>query len=139
MNLLLLLILIPVVALLISVFVNAEKVKSVILLCAIAELILCFELLREFMMERAAGNNSPYLFEIVYPWFKTWNINFHAGVDGISVSMLLLTALVTVAAILVSWKMEDKPREFFMMLMLLTLGAIGFFISMDLIMAFFFL
>ncbi len=139
MNLLVLLIIIPVVALAISVFVHAEKVKSVILFGAIVELILCFELLREFMVERAAGNNSPYLFEIVYPWFKTWNINFHAGVDGISVSMLLLTSLVTVSAILVSWKIDNKPREFFMMLMLLTVGAIGFFISMDLIMAFFFL
>jgi len=139
MNLLVLLILVPVVALLLSVFITAEKVKNVILLGAVAELILCFELLREFMLERAAGNNAPYLFEIVYPWFKTWNINFHAGVDGISVSMLLLTSLVTVAAILVSWKVDEKPREFFMMLMLLTAGAIGFFISMDLIMAFFFL
>ncbi len=139
MNILFLLILIPVITLFISVFINSEKVKQIILGGAIAELILCFELLREFMTERAAGNNSPYLFEIVYPWFKTWNINFHAGVDGISVSMLLLTSLVTVAAILVSWKIDDKPREFFMMLMLLTLGAVGFFISMDLIMAFFFL
>ena len=139
MNILIILLLIPVLTLFLTLFTDGRRVKNTVLYGAIAELIGCFELLREFLIARAAGNNSPFLFEVVYPWFKTWNINFHAGVDGISISMLLLTTLVTVAAILVSWKVDEKPREFFMMLTILSLGAIGFFVSMDLIMAFFFL
>ncbi|MEI7803076.1 MAG: NADH-quinone oxidoreductase subunit M, partial [Bacteroidota bacterium] len=139
MNILIILLLLPVITLFATLFTDGRRVKNVVLYGAIAELLGSFELLREFIIERAAGNNSPFLFEVMFPWFKTWNINFHAGVDSISISMLLLTTLVTVAAILVSWKVDEKPREFFMMLTILSLGAIGFFVSMDLIMAFFFL
>src|SRR6185295_2785281 len=61
------------------------------------------------------------------------------GVDGISVAMILLTAFVVVSGILVSWKMEMMSKEFFFLLILLSAGAYGFFISLDLFTMFFFL
>ena len=70
---------------------------------------------------------------------RHWNINFHLGVDGISVAMILLTAFVVIAGVLVSWKMEKMNKEFFFLLILLSLGAYGFFISLDLFTLFFFL
>src|SRR5207253_5134710 len=61
------------------------------------------------------------------------------GVDGISVSMILLTAFVVLAGVLVSWRIETLSKEFFFLLLLLSAGAYGFFISLDLFTLFFFL
>jgi NADH-quinone oxidoreductase subunit M len=60
-------------------------------------------------------------------------------VDGISIAMILLTAFVVLAGILVSWTMESMPGEFFFLLLFLSVGAYGFFISLDLFTLFFFL
>jgi NADH-quinone oxidoreductase subunit M len=53
--------------------------------------------------------------------------------------MILLTALVMIGAVLVSWKITDYTKEFFVLLLLLSAGAYGFFISLDLFTLFFFL
>jgi NADH-quinone oxidoreductase subunit M len=53
--------------------------------------------------------------------------------------MILLTAFVVLAGVLVSWKMEKMNKEFFFLLIFLSLGAYGFFISLDLFTLFFFL
>jgi len=79
------------------------------------------------------------LFELQYTWFPAWNINFHLGVDGISVAMVLLTAFVVIAGVLVSWKVEKMTKEYYFLLILLGMGAYGFFISLDLFTLFFFL
>lgn len=79
-----------------------------------------------------------FLFETKYAWFPQWNINYHTGIDGISLSMILLTSVVLVAGVLVSWNIQDKPREFFFLLVMLAMGAFGFFISVDLFTQFFF-
>jgi NADH-quinone oxidoreductase subunit M len=79
------------------------------------------------------------LFEQNYALFTSWNINFHLGVDGISVAMILLTSFVLIAGVLVSWNIEKMTKEFYFLLLLLALGAYGFFISLDLFVLFFFL
>ena len=53
--------------------------------------------------------------------------------------MILLTAFVVIAGVLVSWNMEKMTKEFYFLLILLSVGAYGFFISLDLFMLFFFL
>ena len=53
--------------------------------------------------------------------------------------MILLTAFVVLAGVLVSWKVADQSKEFFFLLLLLSAGAYGFFISLDLFAMFFFL
>ena len=96
-------------------------------------------LLFAFQDERAAGNTAQMLFEQNYALFPAWHINFHLGVDGISVAMILLTAFVVIAGVLVSWNIEKMTKEFYFLLILLALGAYGFFISLDLFVLFFFL
>src|SRR6185369_11790057 len=61
------------------------------------------------------------------------------GVDGISIAMILLTAFVVLSGVLVSWSEERMSKEFFFLLIFLSLGAYGFFISLDLFTLFFFL
>ncbi|MFN5134473.1 MAG: NuoM family protein [Chitinophagaceae bacterium] len=83
--------------------------------------------------------NGVMFFEQNYQWYQPLHINFHIGVDGISIAMILLTATVVLAGILVSWKEERITKEFFFLLLLLSAGAYGFFVSLDLFTLFFFL
>jgi NADH-quinone oxidoreductase subunit M len=92
-----------------------------------------------YWKERAAGNHAVMLFEYRHTWFAPLHIDYHVGVDGISVAMILLTAFVMEAAILVSWRVERMSKEFFVLLLFLSAGAYGFFLSLDLFMLFFFL
>ena len=116
-----------------------KQVRMVALIGSVAQLILCFALLYFYQQERSGGNSSAFIFESNYSWYEALNINFHLGVDGISIAMILLTAFVVLAGVLVSWKMEKMNKEFFSLLIFLSLGAYGFFIALDLFTLFFFL
>ncbi len=118
---------------------NTQQVRWISLSGSLIQLILSFVLFFSFRNERALGNNTQMLFEQNYALFASWNINFHLGVDGISVAMILLTSFVLIAGVLVSWNIEKMTKEFYFLLILLALGAFGFFISLDLFVLFFFL
>jgi NADH-quinone oxidoreductase subunit M len=96
-------------------------------------------LLALYWSQRANGNAAAMLFETRHAWFPALNINYDLGVDGISVAMILLTAFVMEAAVLVSWKIDHMTKEFFVLLHILSAGAYGFFLSLDLFTLFFFL
>ncbi|WP_332735006.1 complex I subunit 4 family protein [Flavihumibacter sp.] len=135
-----LLILIPLLTAVAILFSKELKqVRAIALGGALIQLLLAFAFLYLYLQARAGGNNSPMLFEDNYAWFTALHINYHVGVDGISLAMILLTAFVVVAGVLVSWTMENMNKEFFFLLLLLSLGAYGFFISLDLFTMFFFL
>ena len=135
-----LLIILPLLTLMALLFVKGLKqVRLVSLIGAVAQLVVSFILLYAFWQERSLGNQAVMLFESNYTWFKSLHINYHVGVDGISVSMILLTSFVVVAGVLVSWSVEKMNKEFFALLLLLSVGAYGFFISLDLFTLFFFL
>lgn len=114
------------------------QVRTVSLIGATAQFFLSVFLAFQFVAERAV-NNAPFVFEQNFIWFKNLNIAYHVGVDGISVAMVALTSFVVLAGVLVSWKMEKWNKEFFFLLFFLSLGAYGFFISLDLFTLFFFL
>lgn len=113
--------------------------RVVALAGAIVQIMLTVTLYFAFTHQREVGNVFPILFEQQYAWFPSLGFSFHIGVDGISVAMILLTAFVVIAGVLVSWKMEKMGKEFFFFLMLLAFGAYGFFVSLDLMVMFFFL
>ncbi len=139
MNLLLLIIIPLVTAVAALLSRNKQQVRWISFAGSVAQLVLAFMLLFAFRNERAAGNTAQMLFEQSYSIFPAWHINFHLGVDGISVAMVLLTAFVVIAGVLVSWNIEKMTKEFYFLLILLALGAYGFFISLDLFVLFFFL
>src|SRR6187397_663095 len=135
-----LLILVPLItAIAILLVKGLKQVRTIALFGSAAQLILAFVLFYFYRQERSRGNTSNFLFENNYTWYEPLNINYHIGVDGISIAMILLTAFVVIAGVLVSWKMEKLSKEFFFLLILLSLGAYGFFISLDLFTLFFFL
>ena len=135
-----LLLLIPLLTAIAILFCKGLKqVRSVSLAGALVQLVLSLLLLAEYLKERSQGNTAAMLFEFKRSWFTALNVNYHIGVDGISIAMILLTAFVVLAGILVSWTMDTLSQEFFFLLTLLSLGAYGFFISLDLFTLFFFL
>ncbi len=138
MNLLLLL-LVPLATLLALLPVRGLKqVRAVSLAGTTAQLGISLYLLWKYLQVRTPGAENMY-FQQRYSWFGPLQIDFHIGVDGISVGMILLTAIVVMAGVLVSWKQEKWNKEFFFLLILLSMGAYGFFISLDLFTLFFFL
>jgi NADH-quinone oxidoreductase subunit M len=135
-----LLILLPLITAIVILFcAGLKQVRAIALLGSVIQFAVAGWLTVSYSQARAAGNRLPMLFETNFTWFKAWNIHYHIGVDGISIAMILLTASVVVAGILVSWTTEKLSKEFFFLLILLSLGAYGFFISLDLFTLFFFL
>lgn len=134
-----LLILIPLLTSICVLLVKGFKqVRVTALVGSLVQLLLVFVLLFDYLKERT-HNNAPMLFEYNRIWFDALNIHYHVGVDGISVAMLALTAMVVLAGVLVSWTQETLSKEFFFLLIFLSLGAYGYFISLDLFTMFFFL
>jgi len=139
MNLSLLIFVPLITAIAILLVKGLKQVRTIALFGSAAQLILAFVLFYFYRQERASGNTANFIFENNYTWYEPLNINFHTGVDGISIAMILLTAFVVIAGVLVSWKMEKLSKEFFFLLIFLSLGAYGFFIALDLFTLFFFL
>ncbi|MDQ3000438.1 MAG: NADH-quinone oxidoreductase subunit M [Fibrobacterota bacterium] len=71
-------------------------------------------------------------FEANYAWFPAWHIRYHIGVDAISMSLMLLAAIVVFSGTLASWNVAKRAKEFFILLQVLAAGVFGSFISFDL-------
>lgn len=139
MNILSLFVLIPVLTVIAIVF--TKNMKQTRLVSAIGmgiQLILSGILIYLYLSERNAGNTADMLFMYDAVWFPTLNIHYTVGVDGISVAMIALTAIVVFAGVFASWMVEYLSREFFISLILLASGVFGFFISLDLFTMFLF-
>jgi NADH-quinone oxidoreductase subunit M len=77
-------------------------------------------------------------YEVVAEWFPAIGASYHLGVDGISMSMILLTGILTPLAILASFSIEDKVKMYMALFLALETGLLGLFASMDLIIFFIF-
>ena len=139
MNPLLILLIIPLLTIAgISVINDIKKVRLVSAIGMSAQLIFSFLLLYLFYQQRNAGNTDAMLFVSSTMWYESFNIQLKFGIDGISVSMILLTSIVTFAGIFASWQVEYLTKEFFISLIILAGGVFGFFISLDLFTMFLF-
>ncbi len=81
---------------------------------------------------------AGYQFQEAYNWLPALGIGYHVGVDGMSAPLILLTGVVMFTGVLISWGIEDRPREFFAFLFILASGVFGVFASLDLFQLFFF-
>ncbi|MFZ4816020.1 MAG: complex I subunit 4 family protein [Phototrophicaceae bacterium] len=76
--------------------------------------------------------------EEYYEWLPGLGIAYHVGVDGLSAPMVLLTGMVCVTGVLISWRIEEQLREFMSFFLFLVAGVYGVFVSIDLFLLFFF-
>jgi NADH-quinone oxidoreductase subunit M len=139
MDILTLFVVIPVLT--ITGIILLKDPRQVRLISAIGmgiQLIMAAVLVFSYLSARRAGNTAEMLFIRDIEWFKSLNIHYAVGADGISVAMIALTSLVVIAGIFASWEVEFLTKEFFISLILLATGVFGFFISIDLFTMFLF-
>src|ERR1700746_3360929 len=85
---------------------------------------------------RATGG---FQFEIDKSWISTPNIHYHMAIDGISLWLVVLTTFLTPLCVLISWTtVNDRVKEFFILLLILETALIGVFTSLDLFLFYFF-
>ncbi|MDP2089785.1 MAG: NADH-quinone oxidoreductase subunit M [Flavobacteriaceae bacterium] len=138
MDILSLFITVPVITILFLTFTkNLQQVRIVSLVGMLIQLGMSINLLFAYFKERAV-NTDMMVFTKDYVWFESFNIHYAIGVDGISVALLLLTSIVVLAGVFISWKVTDLSKEFFISLIVLATGVFGFFISIDLFTMFIF-
>ena len=117
---------------------NLAQVRGVMVTGASALLILAIWLTVTFIQMRHAGNTAPMLFTYSAPWFAPLHIAYSVGVDGISVVMLLLSAIIVFTGTFASWQAISQHKEYFLWFTLLSTGVFGFFISTDMFTMFMF-
>ena len=84
------------------------------------------------------SNVEGFQFEEKYVWYEAINSSFHLGVDGLSLTMVLLTTFLTPLAILASFGITDRVKAFMMLFLFLETGMLGVFMSLDLLIFFVF-
>lgn len=117
---------------------DMKQIRTVAVVGSTALVTLAVYLVIDFIHLRAAGADAIMLYTGSWMWFEPLNIHLAVGVDGISVAMLLLSAIIVFAGTFASWKIEPLPKDFFLWLILLSTGVFGFFISIDLFTMFMF-
>ena len=120
----------PICAAVILCFVSPKSAQSVRVIAASAMTVaLALTLYAFFSYDMTAGGMQ---FTESIPWIKDLGVHYALGVDGISLPMLLLTDLIGLAAVYSSWNITNRPKEFYILLMILIAGVTGTFIATDL-------
>ena len=79
-----------------------------------------------------------FQFREQYSWYEAIGSTLHLGVDGLSLTMVLLTTLLTPLAILASFSITEKVKAYMMLFLFLETGMLGVFLSLDLLVFFVF-
>ncbi|QLH75643.1 MAG: NADH-quinone oxidoreductase subunit M [Methanomassiliicoccales archaeon] len=109
---------------------RAKISKMIALGASAATLVLASLLMLEFF---ALGKEifGEYQYGESYEWIKAAGINYILGVDGISVPMVWLTALLCFLAILFSWDVETRTSQYMGLMLVLEVGVLGVFMALD--------
>ena len=140
----------PVLGMVIILFLKKEQallIKSITLITTGLQVIFAAILLAAFNYS-AGGINDPDSFQFVekwrwiqiegFPWIGTIKIDYFLGADGLSVPMVLLTAIVTFIATLSSWTIDKSLKGYFALFLLLDTGMMGVFVALDFFLFFVF-
>jgi NADH-quinone oxidoreductase subunit M len=106
---------------------QAQAVRWVALVGALVSLLVTLPLYLQFNVTTAAMQ-----FVEKMPWIERFNINYHLGIDGISVWFILLTAFINVVVVIASWEVITRRVNQYMGAFLILSGLmIGVFCALD--------
>jgi NADH-quinone oxidoreductase subunit M len=126
----------PVLVALIIFFLPKDEMKLIRWTALIGSLFpLALSLL---LWSRFDLNGSGFQFQEQYKWYEAINSTLHLGVDGLSLTMVLLTTLLTPLAILASFGITDRVKPYMMLFLFLETGMLGVFMALDLLLFFVF-
>jgi NADH-quinone oxidoreductase subunit M len=136
-HLLSVLIFFPAVGALALLLLRGDDHKYIRILALIVSVV---EFLFSLLLLRGVPSGVPgYHLEEMAKWINDPPINYHLGVDGISMFLVLLTTFLTPISILASWQsIGRRVKEFFVMLLMLEIGVVGVFLALDLFLFFLF-
>jgi len=121
----------PMVGVVLLLFVpksQHETIKGITLIIAFITLLFSIAIY-QFFDPHASGMQ----FEVNTPWVTSLGIDYHMGIDGISLLLIVLTTILTVLCVIASWhSITHGVKGFYISLLLLTSGMIGVFCSLDL-------
>ena len=133
----------PVIGMVIVLAFGKEKANAVRWTAAVVtglQVILAIVIYLKFNREMA-GVNTQEGFQFLekaswidiksISWFGRIHIDYLMGIDGLSVLMVILTALISFVAVFASWGIEKSIRGYFALLLLLDTGMMGVFVSLD--------
>jgi NADH-quinone oxidoreductase subunit M len=118
-------------ALLLLFFNNGKRRSAAVRTFALVITILAF-LFSLHLIANFESSSSDFQFRINVPWIPSLGIDYSMGVDGISLFLVLLTTVLTPLAILASWSITERLKEYFIFMLMLETGMIGVFVSLDL-------
>jgi NAD(P)H-quinone oxidoreductase subunit 4 len=112
-----------------------EAATCRIIAIAIAAILLTINLILGLQFDISAEQMqfSEYL-----PWIGQIGLNYHLGIDGLSLPLMCLNSLLTLIAVFSSSKSIHRPRFYYSLLLLLNAGASGAFLAQDLLLFFLF-
>lgn len=109
---------------------DARSARATALVTAIVGLVIA--------ITGALSFNGAFQEIVAKSWIHSLGIDYRLGADGISVTLVVLTGLASVAGILFSWNIEHRAKEFFAFYLALIGGVYGVFLSFDLFLLFVF-
>ena len=131
-------ILVPIVAgVILLVMSRPEQVRTVrwiALFGAVLGFLVTIPLYTKFDM-----STSAMQFEELARWIQSYNINYHVGVDGISVLFILLNSFITILVVIAGWVViQDRPSQYFAAFLIMSGLMNGVFASLDAVLFYFF-
>jgi NADH-quinone oxidoreductase subunit M len=126
----------PVLAALVILFIPSDQIRVIRWTALIASLVPL--LVAIILWGQFDPSASGFQFTERYRWYDAINSSFHIGVDGLSLTMVLLTTLLAPLAILASFNITDRVKAYMMLFLFLEAGMLGVFLSLDLLIFFVF-
>jgi NADH-quinone oxidoreductase subunit M len=141
-----LLLIVPLIGTVLTVISGKRNAKWVALVFALTALVLSAILMLYFLPdspiafdERAYGTPVKSFFAYEkYEWAPSLGLNYIVGVDGLSAPLVFLTQLLVLFGLVFSWTKEERPHQFFGLILLIGVAITGVFISLDLFLFFIF-
>jgi len=125
----------PLIGVLFILFMRKDKViKWIALITTIATFSVSLPLYKYF-------DKTTYKMQFVeiHPWIPMWDIMYKVGVDGISILFIILTTILSILCVTVSWKaIQHKVKEFFVSLLIIETAMIGIFVSLNIFLFYLF-
>lgn len=110
-----------------------NNIRNTALFTTIANFILSFALWSLF-----DPSSSAFQFVEKYTWLKGYDISYHLGIDGISLTMIMLTTLLMPLCILASMHITERVKEYMICFLLMEGIIIGIFAALDMVLFYLF-
>ncbi|MDP2661913.1 MAG: NADH-quinone oxidoreductase subunit M, partial [Dehalococcoidia bacterium] len=114
---------------------NARAVRFTALTFTLAPFLISLGM---FIAFNISGWGATLQFVEQVPWITQLGIQYFLGVDGLSMPLVLLTTMLSFLSIMVSWHIDLRVKEYFILLLVLETGILGVFTSLDLFLFFLF-